>query len=67
MAWSGFNVFSGPNAAHIPVNTDIAVEFREYVERLEKLSLHPADIGAADDVASPAAGTVHDKIIVIER
>ena len=50
------------------MNTDIAVEFREYVERLEKLSLHPADIVTVDgDVASAAAGTVPKKIIVIDR
>ena len=45
-------------ADHIPVNTDIAVEFREYVERLEKLSLHPAeqtDFGAADEGALPGS------------
>ena len=45
-------------ADHIPVNTDIAVEFREYVERLEKLSLHPADLGAATDEGAAAAAAI---------
>ena len=47
----------GGNVSHIPVNTDINIELKEIVERLEKLPLHPdggmPDLGAEDEYEEP--------------